>query len=679
MAGIGNLVANLSVDSAPWKKGLKGASSSLGSFVSGIAGPLAIAGTAVAGLWGGAKSVSAYKIQVDAQKKLQAVLTATGGAAGLSAGEIQTFASELQSVTNFGDEATIAAAGVLATFKEIKGDVFKDAIKSAQDMTAVMGGDLQGKITQIGRALNDPAKGMAALADSGVSFSEQQKEQIKLLQQSGDIAGAQSVILNELQGEFGGAAMAMADPMTQFGNIVGDVSEMFGSLLLPSINAVASVMSSIVGGGVSTFGDSFEQAGLTIAEYVIPALEGMREIGLAVWEPLSSGASSAFAVIQSAADSVFNFLSDNFMSIKAIYVGYYSTLVAASGAAWGMLSEIATTAFDLLKSAGSAAFSLLESTGIASLLGIGGEGSITFKGIAENAVTAMAVAEWAFKNWRDVAKLSIKGIMLGAIVLVEELIHHWTVRVPTAVAWFADNFKDVMFTAFDYASTIAINLGENIREMWTATKEFISGNGFNPNFTDLAKGARSAIDSLPNIPERIKSDFEKALREDISTLQNSMSSSMGDLISERLSEFNKQPGPSNPEPDPKPDPTPVPDAVFDDSFVGLSQSSKDIASMAGGLLGGFGGLSAIAETAKAATKLAPKIPPIPNPDQNQTKFAGAFERGSQEAFSLLVRAQQGGDKKPELGLLKSVVKAVDGVTKAVKAQKSPEAKVQGAV
>src|SRR5690606_25050127 len=100
---------------------------------------------------------------------------ATGGAAGLSSDEIKTLADDLEGLTNFNADVTTSGAAVLATFKEIKGDVFKDALVAAQDMSAVLGTDLQGSVVQIGKALNDPTKGITALGRAGVSFTEQQK------------------------------------------------------------------------------------------------------------------------------------------------------------------------------------------------------------------------------------------------------------------------------------------------------------------------------------------------------------------------------------------------------------------------------------------------------------------------------------------------------------------------
>lgn len=228
MATIGDLVVNLVGNVAP----LKGAFSEAQSLLSGF-------GATLGGLLGTGVAIAAAQEAAQAQAKLGAVLASTGHAAGVSAGEISQLANELMAVTNFGDDATVAAAGVLATFTQIKGDIFKEALISAQDLSSVLGNDLQGSVIQIGKALNDPIKGITALAKAGVSFTEAQKAQIKELVKSGDLMGAQRIILNELKTEFGGAAKAMADPMIQLKNALGEVAEELGTVLLPLIRNFA--------------------------------------------------------------------------------------------------------------------------------------------------------------------------------------------------------------------------------------------------------------------------------------------------------------------------------------------------------------------------------------------------------------------------------------------------------
>ena len=210
------------------KKNLRDTKSQLDSFSKAALG----IGAAVGGVYALAKGVQAVteaaNVQEKAERKLQAVLKATGGAAEMSFNELKDYAGALQGVTTYGDEATIAAMSLLATFKEIKGDVFKATTKAALDMSTVMDQDLKSSMIQLGKALNDPVKGLTALSRVGVSFTEAQKEMIAQLVESGDIMSAQGVILQELESEFGGAAEAVRDT---FGGAVVALSNAWGDLL----------------------------------------------------------------------------------------------------------------------------------------------------------------------------------------------------------------------------------------------------------------------------------------------------------------------------------------------------------------------------------------------------------------------------------------------------------------
>lgn len=275
---IGDLVVNLIARTRQFTSPLSGALNGLRSFASSATGILAGVGVALSA----SASIDAARVQLQAEQKLAAVIQATGGAAGLTAGEIAGYAAELQKVTNFGDEVTIGAASMLATFKEIKGDVFKEALVSAQDLSTVMGQDLKSSIVQIGKALNDPAKGVTALQRVGVSFTQQQKDQIKALQESGDLLGAQTIILKELKGEFGGASQALADPWTQLKNTIGDVMENLGFVLLPIIGVVSqqfTALFGIVSGGTT----SFKDVGIEAAVF-LQSMGGLLVLGLTQWQ-----------------------------------------------------------------------------------------------------------------------------------------------------------------------------------------------------------------------------------------------------------------------------------------------------------------------------------------------------------------------------------------------------------
>lgn len=162
-------------------------------------------------------------------RQLESRLKSTGGAAGVSSRELQSFAEELQGITTFADDAILGMQGVLLTFTSIRGDVFKDATRSILDLSVAMGQDLQSSAVQVGKALNDPIKGLTALQRVGVQFDASQKKLIENFVELGDVASAQRIILQELQKEFGGAATTAANTLggslTQLRNAFNNLFE----------------------------------------------------------------------------------------------------------------------------------------------------------------------------------------------------------------------------------------------------------------------------------------------------------------------------------------------------------------------------------------------------------------------------------------------------------------------
>jgi zinc transporter ZupT len=78
----------------------------------------------------------------------------------------------------------------------------------------------------------------------GVNFTDEQKDQIKAMVEAGDIMGAQKIILQELQTEFGGSAVAAGQTfggqMDILGNRIANVKEAIGGELLPILTELAT-------------------------------------------------------------------------------------------------------------------------------------------------------------------------------------------------------------------------------------------------------------------------------------------------------------------------------------------------------------------------------------------------------------------------------------------------------
>ena len=119
---------------------------------------------------------------------------------------------------------------VLLGFKNITGDTFGTATKAILDMATVMGMDLSSAAQAVGKALDDPINGITSLQRQGFRFTDAQKEMIQSLIETGDVAAAQKIILDELNTTYGGAAEAAVTNTSQIKNAFNDVLQGYGKI-----------------------------------------------------------------------------------------------------------------------------------------------------------------------------------------------------------------------------------------------------------------------------------------------------------------------------------------------------------------------------------------------------------------------------------------------------------------
>src|SRR5690606_6756555 len=126
----------------------------------------------------GRTSLGLIDEQLKADAQIKQAIESTAGAAGKSLEELQAQANDLQKVTLFGDDQTERAQALLLTFTNIRGEIFDNTIPIIQDLSTAFNQDLKSSAVQLGKALNDPAKGLTALQRVGITFSAEQKNLI---------------------------------------------------------------------------------------------------------------------------------------------------------------------------------------------------------------------------------------------------------------------------------------------------------------------------------------------------------------------------------------------------------------------------------------------------------------------------------------------------------------------
>jgi hypothetical protein len=181
-------------------------------------------------------------------RETERVIQTTGASAWTTADQIGDLATSVSNLTGKDDELVQSSANLLLTFAKVRNeigegnDIFDQAVGLSLDLSVALGTDASSASIQLGKALNDPVKGITALSRAGVSFTADQKEQIKTLVATGDVLGAQKVILGELKNQFGGAAEAAKTPIEALQTKLGNLQESIGTALMPTIGAIADAV-----------------------------------------------------------------------------------------------------------------------------------------------------------------------------------------------------------------------------------------------------------------------------------------------------------------------------------------------------------------------------------------------------------------------------------------------------
>lgn len=141
-------------------------------------------------------------------------IKSTGGAANVTSEHLRSLATRYGHLAGVQRNQVLAGESTLLSFTAVRNElgkgnaIFDRATLSIQNVSARLGVDLQTTALNVGKALQDPIKGVSALRQEGVLFTNQQIDQIKVLVASGNRMGAQKIILGQLERQYGGAAAA---------------------------------------------------------------------------------------------------------------------------------------------------------------------------------------------------------------------------------------------------------------------------------------------------------------------------------------------------------------------------------------------------------------------------------------------------------------------------------------
>jgi len=330
-----------------------GAGSKLSGLGKTIGGAL---GTAAIVSFGKASFEAAQDAQVSAAR-LDSVFSSMGDTTGDASKAAQDYASSLSTQIGVSDDAIMAGQAQLATFGAVSDEtaraagIFDRATAAGADLAATGFGSIESNAVALGKALQDPTKGMTALGKSGVTFTDAQKEQIKAMQKSGDLLGAQKVVLGAVESQVQGTAAATATSTAKMGVKFGELQETIGNKLLPVIDKLVGFFTQYMDlliplGGVIL--------GVVLAVKAYELASNLAAVAQGIW----NGVQTAFNFIMAANPIMLVVLAIAALVAGVVIaynkVGWFRDFVDA---AW----DTVVKAFDGLKDAAVAVFNWIKS------------------------------------------------------------------------------------------------------------------------------------------------------------------------------------------------------------------------------------------------------------------------------------------------------------------------------
>ena len=466
----------------------------------------------------------------------ESAIRSTGGAAKISAAGVEKLADNIAALAGVDDDLIQSSANLLLTFTRVRNEtgkgnkIFNMAEVAIVDMTAAMNNGvvtqegLKASTIQVGKALNDPIKGLTALSRVGVTFSAQQKKQIEGFVKAGDIMSAQKIILAELKTEFGGAAAAAADPAQKAQVAWANFKETIGNLLLPILGQLATMFTTkIVPALENKVIPALQQAGKWIGENVVPKV---RELA-ATWLPR----------LQQLFAMVAGIITSTVIPAVAATVGWFTrheTLIRNLAVAIGVLivvTKLHAAAMAVQAAGGILAFMttylksiklvqvatkvwaalqwLLNTALFANPIGL-----VILAVIALVAIIVLIATKtrW-FQNIWNAAWGGIKAAALTvgrwfAGPFAGFFVRLWQVIVSGVVGaknWVVNTFNQVVAFVRGIPDRILASVGNLARLLYNVGRDIVQGmiNGIRDMIGRLTSSVRNAISAIPNTAKRI--------------------------------------------------------------------------------------------------------------------------------------------------------------------------------
>lgn len=284
-----------------------------------------------------ASTVKAAEENEVAVNRLRQVFKSMGEANDKAAIQSEAYASKLEMQIGVEDEAIMAVQAKIATFKTVGNEaarmagMFDRATKASFDMAATGFGEADQNAVQLGKALEDPIKGITALRRSGITFTEAERAKIKALTESGQKLKAQDMIMRAVEKQVGGVAAKTVTASQRAKVAWSEVTENIGKTLLPTITQLGNKLVNEVIPKVQAFIEKHPQ----LIKWAAGAGVGLLALG-GTAKVLAFGINGAISVV-SGFSSAIKFMGNTFSFVGKLFMSNPILLIIAAVAVAALL------------------------------------------------------------------------------------------------------------------------------------------------------------------------------------------------------------------------------------------------------------------------------------------------------------------------------------------------------
>lgn len=201
-------------------------------------------------------------------------------------GEMLAAADALSKLTRFEDENILEAQAMLATYDTIGREIFPAVLDATLDLAEFMKTDATSAAQTLGRAFADIEGGSLSLLKRSRLLTVEQVEMAEKMAKAGDVAGAQALIIEALDGKIGDLAETMGQTFegqkTIFMNALNDIKEDLGMKLLPILTPIIEKFGLLAEKYAPMLAAAFDQ-------YIVPALSNAVDVFTKFLDALDQG------------------------------------------------------------------------------------------------------------------------------------------------------------------------------------------------------------------------------------------------------------------------------------------------------------------------------------------------------------------------------------------------------